>query len=198
MAKNDNPGINQQGGAPPNPPAATEANESTGTGIAYSGPTLEEMQREIAALELEAKKLQLEDLRITTAEHKARREQKKRENQQRQEQLRLEREGLEALQEKCSHLQGGGGDGSDILDGGGDPSKPCIYVTRMLDGKTYLFQCPHCRMKFLGPPHPNLKKTDPERYERELEKTNDLMRRAKRNIAGADAAFIKSPTFEFA
>lgn len=207
MANNTprNPDLNQQGGTPPDPlktapmqtptPAAAETVEAKAPEIV--GPSLEDMHREIAALELEAKTLQLEELRITTAEARAKRESKKRENAQRQAQLKMERDNLEVLQARCAHLQGGGGDGSDILDGGGDQSKPCLYVTRMLDGKTYLFQCPHCRLKFLGPPHPNLKKTDPERFEFEMEKTADLMKRAKRNIAGADAAFIKSPTFEF-
>lgn len=170
----------------PNAPAVNEQGDKP-TAAEVQVQSLDDIQREIAELELEAKKLQLEELRITTSESKARRESRKRENAQRQAQLKSDRDTLESIQAQCSHLQGGKPD--DVLNGDG---KPALTVARMLDGETYLIQCPRCRMKRLTP-HPNLRKTDPERYAKEKAETDALLRMAKKN--GLD--WMQGPSFKF-
>ncbi len=182
MAKN----MNERGDKPSAADLDAAAEEQQAV-VATSGRALEDIDREIKELELEAKRLQLEELRITTSESKARRESRKRENVQRQAQLKADRDNLASIQAQCSHLQGGKPD--DVLNGDG---KPALTVARMLDGETYLIQCPRCRLKKLTP-HPNLKKTDPERYEKEKAETDALMKMAKRN--GLD--WMQGPTFKF-
>lgn len=183
---NEKPKINEQAGKTPSA-ADLDAVAEEQRIAAVTEPSLEEMQREIAQLELEAKRLQLEELRISTEEAKARRAVKKRENAERQAQLRQEVANQKAIESQCSHLQGGRPD--DILNGDG---KPALTVTRMLDGKTHLIQCPRCRLKRLTP-HPNLAKTDPEKYEHDKAEFDELMKMAKRS--GLDP--IMGPTFEF-
>ena len=182
MAKN----MNERG----DHPSATDLDaiaEEQKAAAATGGKALEDIDREIKELELEAKRLQVEELRISTSEAKARRESRKRENVQRQAQLKTDRDNLANIQSQCSHLQGGKPD--DVLNGDG---KPALTVARMLDGETFLIQCPRCRLKKLTP-HPNLRKTDPERYEQEKAKTDALLKLAKRN--GLD--WMLGPTFKF-
>jgi hypothetical protein len=153
----------------------------------FQGLSLQEIQRRIAAADLQAKLLELD--RITDENHKriAKKEALERFNRQIQEDIRSQQKILEYAQSVCRHKQGGRYQNVWAGDG-----KPCVSRTQMLDGYTWLLQCLRCRMKILTP-HPALQRSDPEKYAKNMAIYNKLWELA------ADSGFdeIRGPTFIF-
>jgi hypothetical protein len=120
--------------------------------------SLEEMQRLIAATDLQAKILDLDRVKDDNARRLARKEAVEAHNRQIQADVAAERRNMEMAQSICRHRQGGRPQNVYAGDG-----KPCIVRTQMLDGYTWLLQCLRCRMKIFTP-HPSLRKSHPEEY----------------------------------
>ena len=126
----------------------------------FQNMSLEEMQRLIAATELQAKILDLDRVKDDNARRLAHKEAVEKHNRQIQADVEAEQARMRFAQSVCRHRQGG--KPQNIYAGDG---KACITRTQMLDGYTWLLQCLRCRIKIYTP-HPNLKKSHPEEYEK--------------------------------
>jgi hypothetical protein len=120
--------------------------------------SLEEMQRLIAATDLQAKILDLDRIQDDNQRRLAHKEAIERHNKQIQADVEAEQRNMKLAQSICRHRQGGRPQNVYAGDG-----KPCITRTQMLDGYTWLLQCLRCRMKIFTP-HPSLRKAHPEEY----------------------------------
>lgn len=116
--------------------------------MADKKPTLQEMQEELAAVQLETAKIGLERAREDNAKWVGEREVKSRQNRDRMAQLQAEVNGRELTTRQCKHRQGGtpknpfGGKGATSLK-----------VVRMPDGFTKMIMCSVCRLRLFSP-HP--------------------------------------------
>lgn len=162
--------------------------------------SVEELQRQLAAVQLETAQLQLEQQREANMTLKQQREARSRLNRQRQAQLAKEAATTAAIQAMCLHKQGGGPD--DVYEGDG---KSALVLSRIFFANNYLIQCPRCDLA-LQRPHPALKSkklrdgetaserdTRVKKYNEDLAHYNKLLAEAKSNKLRP----MLGPTFEF-
>jgi len=149
--------------------------------------SLEEMQRLIAATELQSKILDLDRIKDENARRLAHKEAVEKHNRQIQLDVESEQRQIQLAQSICRHRQGG--KPQNIYAGDG---KACVTRTQMLDGYTWLLQCLRCRIKIFTP-HPTLRKTHPEEYAK-LKVIYDQFWQLSLD-SGLDE--IKGPTFLF-
>jgi hypothetical protein len=159
--------------------------------------SLEQIQREIAEVDLQTKQLQLAEAKDRNAKFMQAEETRRRGNRQRQAELEQGRRAAQALIDDCRHKSGGSP--SNVLRGGGIGSFSIISRSLMPDGVTVFLQCPRCRMKMyfrpLTPPEQKkLMKGDPEKFERwkEGKRLFDLSK-----DQGLEHADLRGPTFFF-
>jgi hypothetical protein len=154
--------------------------------------SLEDLKREIAVVELQTKRLQLErqkrDNELFEEVERRRREGNKR----RMSELAEARRTHAATVKICRHKSGG--TPKNILKGGGVGSFSIITRTILPDGKTILLQCQRCRM-LKYPPEASMKKKSPERYAVELAEYNRLLEESM--DLGLEHAEMRGPTFMF-
>lgn len=156
--------------------------------------TIEEIQRQTAALnlkiaetEFETKSLALEEQRETNQRTQAIRARRILTGEQKQQELKRKRLNQAATVRACRHKMGGKPENPFKGDG-----KSCIKVSRMPDGKTYLLQCGRCPLQIMTP-HLNLKKRDRKLYDLRVEEFAKLIEEAE--DYGLDP--IKGVTFNF-
>jgi len=159
--------------------------------------SLEQIQREIAEVELQTGQLNLAEARKRNETFLAAEEARRRGNRQRQAELKQGREGREAIVTECRHKSGGSP--NNILHGGGIGSFSVISRAIMPDGVTRLLQCPRCRMREYFRPltrqeEVKLKKNDSEKVERYLQ-LKDLFETSK--DLGLEHGELRGPTFFF-
>lgn len=152
--------------------------------------SVEDIQREIAEVELETKRLMLAEQKKRNAEFIAAEEQRHKSNKQRMTELEQGRKTMDATQRKCRHMSGG--KPSNILRGGGVGSFSILTRAIMPDGVTVLLQCSRCRLK-LYPPTERDKKADPKKYLDDLKRYNELLEQASET----DLEPLRGPTFLF-
>ena len=165
--------------------------------------TLEEIQHEIAATELETKRLALDRQREDNQVFTQTREQRSSQNKQRQALLAKAAALARYIQrEVCLHKQGGGPD--DRYEGDG---KSALYISRVFFSNNFLIQCPRCDLA-IQRPHPKLKSRGPsfpgetreevatriKLYNEEVVYYEKLLREAKANKLRP----MLGPTWEFA
>lgn len=109
------------------------------------GRPLEEIQREIALLDLQTKQLNYKEAKKRNELFIQHEEQRHRHNRQRQSELAQVRAAAQALVDGCRHKSGGSP--KNILRGGGIGSFSIISRALMPDGVTVFLQCARCRMK---------------------------------------------------
>ncbi len=159
--------------------------------------SLEEIQREVAEVDLQTKQLQLGEAKKRNEMFLAAEETRKRGNRQRQSELAQGRRAQETVVKACRHKSGGSP--HNILRGGGIGSFSILTRALMPDGVTRLIQCSRCRLKMyfrllMPPEEAKLKKGDPEKY--------DLYLEGKRLFdvstdQGIEHAELRGPTFFF-
>lgn len=165
--------------------------------------TLEELQREILATDLETRRLGLDRQREENQTFAQTREQRSAQNKQRQALLAKAAALARYIQrEVCLHKQGGGPD--DRYEGDG---KSALYIARVFFSNNFLIQCPRCDLA-IQRPHPSLKSRVPlfagetkeqiklriEEYAAELKYYEGLLKEAKTNKLRP----MLGPTWEFA
>ena len=159
--------------------------------------SLDQIQREIAELDLQTKQLNYAEAKKRNELFLQHEEQRHLHNRQRQSDLAQERAAHAATVEECRHKSGGSP--TNILKGGGIGSFSTISRAMMPDGVTFLLQCPRCRMmeyfRRLTPKAEKLlAKGDPEKYEHYM-KVKDLFDTAIDE--GLEHAITRGPTFFF-
>jgi len=154
--------------------------------------SVEDIQREIAEVELETKRLLLGQARKSNEEFNAREAQRHAANKKRMAELEAGRKNHEATVAQCRHRSGG--NPTNPLKGGGIGSFSVISKAIMPDGVTILLQCPRCRMKKYTP-SAKLKREHPEQYLKEMEEFNRLL--AESNDSGPEHNETRGPTFMF-
>lgn len=162
-----------------------------------SDRTLEDIQKEIAEVELETKKLQLAEARKRNADFTQREESRRKANQQRMSELEAGRRGAEAIIADCRHKSGG--NPKNVLKGGGIGSFSILTRAIMPDGVTEFIQCQRCRLKvyfrLLTPGEERkLKAGDPEKWA--IYAANKKLHDTSID-QGLEHAEIKGPTFFF-
>ena len=110
--------------------------------MAEAKRTTEDIQREIAEVELQTKQFNLAQAKRTNEEFVARDQQRRKANAQRMTELKQGREGRAQLVRLCRHKSGGTPD--NILKGGGIGSFSVITRALMPDGVTIFLQCLRC------------------------------------------------------
>lgn len=159
--------------------------------------SVEDIQREIALVELQTKKLQLEEAKKNNAAYLEAEKQRSKRNRQRQGELKQIAQAEEAVVKKCRHKSGG--NPKDVLRGGGIGSFSIISRALMPDGVTVFLQCARCRMKIYFRPlsvaeEAKLQKADPQMHSRYLEGK----RLHETSIEdGLEHAELRGPTFFF-
>ena len=144
------------------------------------------IQQQIEEMQLEAAKLNLEELRESIAERKANKEVKARQNKQRQTQLLNDLRNRNLIAAGCNHRQGASP--ADPYNGKGASA---LNVASMPDGFTRLVMCGICRLRVFSP-HPRNGGTKPrqgetpaqakarvEKYKEELAAFNKLVEHSK-------------------
>lgn len=111
--------------------------------------SLEQMQRELAEIQLEEARISLEQTREANAAYRQKREVSARGNAHRQRQFQADHDSLRKLQKGCAHMAGGDA-GSNPTEGGGKFAFSTLSCTVMPDGKTKLLQDPRCRLMIYG------------------------------------------------
>ena len=154
--------------------------------------SVEEIQREIALVELQTKRLGLAEAKKRNAEFEATETRRHEANKKRMDELAEGRRNHENVIKTCRHKSGG--TPKNILKGGGIGSFSLITRAIMPDGVTILLQCPRCRM-MKYPPEPSLKKANPNLYLEELTEYNRLLEESTDN--GIEHAEMRGPTFMF-
>jgi hypothetical protein len=147
----------------------------------------EEMQAEILEVELETKRLALEEQREKNEEYTAKKAARKRNNAVRQAELKKEAANNAAIIHSCNHRQGGSPD--NMLKGNGPSS---IMRSRVMFSNNWVLQCLRCPLQ-MARPHPNLRKTDPQKYEADLAEYERLLEMSKTN----NLPPVEGPAFEF-
>lgn len=161
------------------------------------GRSLEEIQKEIALVELETKKMQLARSKRDNELFQQAEETRHKNNRQRMAELKAGRESAEAIVNACRHKSGGGP--ANPLRGGGIGSFSTITRSIMPDGVTLFLQCPRCRMKeyfrlLTAPEESKLRKGNPEMYDR-YKKSKKLYEISIED--GLEHAEMRGPTFMF-
>lgn len=161
------------------------------------GRSLEEIQREIALIELETKQLNLAEAKKRNADFKQREEQRHKHNRQRMAELKAGREAHDAIVRRCRHKSGGGP--HNVLRGGGIGSFSTITRALMPDGVTVLLQCARCRLNryfrlLPAAEEARLKKGSPEKYEDYLVGKKLYETSVE---SGLEHAELRGPTFLF-
>ena len=154
--------------------------------------SLEEIQRQIAEVELQTKTLLLDQARRSNDDFLTGERRRKEANQRRMAELDELRRNHEATVKRCRHRSGG--TPKDIQKGGGIGSFSIISRAILPDGVTILLQCPRCRM-LKYPPSDRLKKEDPKLYLQELTEYNRLLEESNEN--GIEHCELRGPTFMF-
>lgn len=159
--------------------------------------TLEEIQREIAEVELETKQLNLAEARDRNEKFKQAEATRHKHNRQRQSELKQTDAGQKAIIRACRHKSGGSP--TNVLKGGGIGSFSILTRALMPDGVTVFIQCARCPLKIYfrdltAPEEAKLKKGDPEKYETYLEGKR-LFEISKDQ--GIEHAELRGPTFFF-
>lgn len=154
--------------------------------------SLEDIQREIAEVELETKQLDLAAARKRNREFIAAEEQRRVANQRRMEELRTMAANAQALIKACVHRAGG--NPGNILKGGGSNAFSTLTGYLMPDGVSVLIQCPRCRLKML-PPTAAQKKADPNQYNIDMAEYDRLLTMLKES--SPEFSISRGPTFMF-
>jgi hypothetical protein len=154
--------------------------------------SLEDIQREIADVELQTKKLMLAEAKHNNQVFEAKEAQRHAANRQRMQELEDARRNREQTVKHCRHRSGGRP--QDVLKGGGIGSFSTISRAIMPDGVTILLQCPRCRMQKY-PPSLAMKLKDAEKYLEELKEYNRLLEVSRSE--GLEFAELRGPTFLF-
>lgn len=152
----------------------------------------EDLQREILQVELETKKLLLDEAKKRNLDLKESERRRHDANKTRMRELEEARRNHEATVRKCRHKSGGSP--TNILKGGGVGSFSLLSRTILPDGVSVLLQCPRCRM-LKYPPTLALKKSDPKAYVEELKEYKRLLEESQDN--GLEHAEMRGPTFLF-
>lgn len=168
----------------------TEANDSPET--KKGKKTLEQVQLEIAEVELQTKLLLLGQAKRSNEDFEVKEQRRREGNKRRMSELAAMRRNHEATVKSCRHKSGGSP--KSILKGGGIGAFSIITRTIMPDGVTVLLQCPRCRM-LLYTPHPSLKESNPKQYLKDLEIYNKYLEESQDN--GLEHAEMRGPTFFF-
>jgi hypothetical protein len=153
----------------------------------FKGMSLGEIQRAIAAADLQARLLDLDRIKDENAQRIAKKKAIDTFNKQIQEEITSQQRILEFAQSVCRHRQGGRYQNVYAGDG-----KPCIVRSQMLDGVTWLLQCTRCRLKIFTP-HPGMLKSNPEQYAKDKAVYDRLWEMS--SDSGLDE--IRGPTFTF-
>lgn len=159
--------------------------------------TAEQMQREIMEVELETKRLQLDEQKKRNAEFKASEDRRHAHNKMRQGEFEQGRRAQKALEAGCRHKSGGSPE--NILRGGGKFAFSLLTRAVMPDGKTELIQCQRCRLKLHGrertaAEEAKLKAKSPEKHAEHLE----WKRLREISIEdGIEHSTMRGPTFIF-
>lgn len=159
--------------------------------------SLEQIQREIAELDLQTKQLQYGEAKKRNELFVQAEDQRHRQNRQRQAELAQGRAAHASVVKVCRHKSGGSP--RNILKGGGIGSFSIISRALMPDGVTVLLQCARCRLRqyfrqLSGPEEAKLRKGDSEKWavyqegKRLYEASIDL---------GLEHAELRGPTFFF-
>lgn len=154
--------------------------------------TLEEINREIAEIELETKRLMLAEQKKRNADFTEAERRRHEANKKRMDELAAARNTQERIVRTCRHRSGG--TPANLLRGGGRFSFSLITRAVMPDGKTILLQCPRCRM-MKYPPTKALKDADPKKYAEELSEYNRLLQMSIDE--GIEDSELRGPTFLF-
>lgn len=154
--------------------------------------SLEDIQREIADVELETKRLSLAQAKRDNQAFVENERRRKEQNKTRMAELAQAQRNHEAMVKTCRHRSGG--NPGNVLKGGGIGSFSIITRVIMLDGVTIMLQCSRCRMK-LYPPTDALKEASPEKYLEDLKEYNRLLEISREE--GIENAELRGPTFMF-
>lgn len=161
------------------------------------GKSLEQIQHEIASLDLQTKQLNYAEAKRKNELFIQHEEQRHRHNRQRQGELAQIRASAQAVVNGCRHKSGGSP--KNILRGGGIGSFSIISRALMPDGVTVFLQCARCRMKeyfrkFSDKEESRLKKGNEEMHEHYLKvkKFYDMSVEI-----GLEHAELRGPTFFF-
>lgn len=137
--------------------------------------SLEEMQRELAEVQLESAHIGLDQARASAQQYRENQEAISRRNKQRQSQLATEVATEAALIAACNHKQGGSPD--NMLEGDG---KSALNRAHIFFGGNIVVFCLRCPLR-VAKPHPGLKKVNREKYKRDLEYWESLVKESKKN-----------------
>lgn len=154
--------------------------------------TTEEINREIAEIELETKRLMLAEQKKRNAEFSEAERRRSDANQKRMNELEQARKNQQRIVRACRHKSGG--TPNNLLRGGGRFSFSLISRSIMPDGKTILLQCPRCRM-MKYPPEKTLMNSNPQLYAEELAEYNKLLQMSIDE--GIEDSELRGPTFLF-
>lgn len=154
--------------------------------------SLEEINREIAAVELETKRLMLAEQKKRNADFSEAERRRHEANKKRMDELEQANKNHERIVRTCRHRSGG--TPANLLRGGGRFSFSLITRAVMPDGKTILLQCPRCRM-MKYPPTKALKESNPKEYAEELAEYNRLLQMSIDE--GIEDSELRGPTFLF-
>ena len=154
--------------------------------------TREEIEFEIAEVELETKRLMLAEQRKRNSEFSEAERRRHEANKKRMDELTNTERNKERVIRTCRHRSGG--TPANLLRGGGRFSFSLITRAVMPDGKTILLQCPRCRM-MKYPPTKALKDASPDLYLAELTEYNRLLQMSVDE--GIEDSELRGPTFLF-
>jgi hypothetical protein len=154
--------------------------------------TVEELNLEIAQVELETKRLMLAEQKKRNADFTEAERSRHEANQKRMDELTNTERNKARVISTCRHRSGG--TPANLLRGGGRFSFSLITRAVMPDGKTILLQCPRCRM-MKYPPTKALKDAHPGVYLAELTEYNRLLQMSVDE--GIEDSELRGPTFLF-
>lgn len=143
----------------------------------------EEIQREILDVDLETKRLGLDEARKRNATFAAAEQRRSSQNKERQANIAEERRMHRRNQLACAHAAGGEA-GTSPLEGGGKFSFSVIARVILPDGKHELLLCPRCRLKLIGREHSKAE-------ERMMKLAAEAAEEKFPETYGDDAAWIK-------
>lgn len=123
--------------------------KSTPTTAKDTTKSLEDLQREILAVDLETKTLNLAEAKQRNADYIEREHRRHESNSRRQSEISEMRRNMRSIQMSCAHLSGGEAT-ANPTEGGGKFSFSVLTRAIMPDGKHNFIQCPRCRMGLMG------------------------------------------------
>lgn len=159
--------------------------------------SLEQIQREIALLDLQTKQLNYAEAKQRNEKFIQSESSRRRHNQQRQSELAQGRAAAASIVKECRHKSGGSP--TRILKGGGIGSFSIISRALMPDGVTVFLQCARCRLKeywrqLNGREETRLQEGDPTLWAKYIEgkRLHDMSK-----DSGLEHAELRGPTFLF-